>query len=95
MNTYFNIQPITFSVSPFETKTANAIEWIIGPISRAESSTSCTCNFLYTDDNSPSNITQLYSWTIPIPGNILNQWLDDSVIDDYICSTDSRFIKIV
>ena len=86
---YFNIQPITLNVSPFETKEINAIQWIILNLPRNGDSANCQCGLLNTDDG-----ILYYTWMISIPKSVLDLWLEDSVIDDYICSTDSRFIKI-
>lgn len=86
---YFNIQPITINTSPFKTSTANAVKWSVSNIERNANSAQCLCIFLNIDDN-VENI--LYSWPIIIPKNILDQWLDDSIIDDYICSTSNGLI---
>lgn len=87
---YFNIQPITINTSPFETSTANAVSWNVSNVIRHTDSAPCVCTFLNIDNN--DNIISLYNWNIEIPENILNQWLDDSVIDDYICSTSNGLL---
>lgn len=86
---YFNIQPITIYTTPFESIQVNAIEWNIKNLYRNGDFALCACRIM-------DNITGAgsFSWNIEIPKSVLDQWLDDSVIDDYICSTDSRFIKI-
>lgn len=86
---YFNIQPITINTSPFETSTANAVKWLVSYLERSANTAQCTCKLLYigTDEGK-----ELYTWTIDIPEDVLNQWLDDSVIDDYICSTSNGLL---
>lgn len=93
MSTYFKIQPITIATSPFETKEVNAIEWIITSVQRGVSSALIICN-LASVDETENVIDRCYEWRTLVPNNILSQWLDDSVIDNYICSLDSRFIKV-
>lgn len=88
MQNYFYIQPITINVSPFETAEVNAIEWCVNHLYRGVESAACRCTLLNTQQAS-----RYYSWAITIPQSVLDQWLDDSVIDDYICTTDPRFVK--
>jgi len=90
-NAYFEIQPITVNISPFDPPAeVNAIGWDIPYIERGATSAGCGCYMLNTAN--PENV--IYNWSVQIPGSVLNQWLDDSVIDDYICSTDPRFVKV-
>lgn len=87
---YFNIQPIEISINnPFDFKIINAIKWNAINVPRGSSEPS-TFNCILVDEN---NI-DVYCWQIQIPGNIVDTWLDDSIIDNYICSIDSRFVKI-
>jgi hypothetical protein len=86
---YFNIQPITISLSPFETAEVNAIRWSITHLDRGATEALINCA-LFDDQGLPGS----YTWVIPVPKSILDQWLDDVVIDNYICSTDTRFIKV-
>lgn len=87
---YFNIEPITVNVSPFETKQAIAIQWTVLRLERNSVSAICVCSLLKSPQAPP-----IYTWHIDIPKSILDQWLDDSVIDNYICSTDPRFVKVI
>ena len=89
MQNYFNIQPITINISPFETATANAVRWIVNSIPRGTSTAECVCTFININDTSFSD---LYFWNLYLPEDILNQWLDDSVIDDYIVSSSNGLI---
>lgn len=88
---YFNIEPITISISPFQTKEVNAIQWIVLTLPRGTPTAKANCSFLNTNEN--SNIP-LFTWQLDIPNSILSQWLEDTVIDDYICSTDTRLVKV-
>lgn len=88
---YFNIQPITLNVSPFETKEINAIQWKVINLSRNAENASCICGFM---DTTTDSVNPYYTWIISIPKSVLDLWLEDSVIDDYICSTDARFVKV-
>lgn len=87
---YFNIQPITISINnPFDFKTITAIRWNAAYVPRGSNEVSIfKCALL--DENQ----ADAYYWDIQIPPTVISQWLDDSVIDDYICSLDSRFVKI-
>lgn len=90
MQNYFYIQPITINISPFETTEVNAIKWSVLNLKRNAETAVCSCGFLnLTLDTTNS----YYNWKISIPKSVLDQWLDDSVIDDYICTTDPRFVK--
>lgn len=86
---YFNIEPITLNVSPFETKTVNCISWKVANLERGADSAFCFCSLLTAPNTNPA-----YTWRISIPKSVLDLWLEDSVIDDYICSTDARFVKV-
>ena len=90
MANYFNIQPITISVNtPFDFKTITAIRWAASYVPRGPYESSIfKCALL------DQNQVDVYYWDLQIPPTVIEQWLDDSVIDDYICSTDSRFVKI-
>jgi len=86
---YFNIQPIEISINnPFDFKNIIAIKWTAIDVSRGNNDPS-TFNCILVDEN----YIDVYNWQIRIPANIINTWLDDTIIDDYICSTDSRFVK--
>jgi hypothetical protein len=87
---YFNIEPLTINVTPFETATANAITWKVNELPRGAQSARCMCSLVNTDNMNRT----LYGWSLKIPYSILSQWLDDSVIDDYIIdSSNGRFVK--
>lgn len=86
---YFQIQPIQIPINnPFDFKTIIAIKWVATNVPRGSMDSTFIC--ILVDQNQ----TEVYNWQIQIPSNIINTWLDDSVIDDYICTTDSRFVKV-
>jgi len=89
MQNYFYIQPITINISPFETATANAVRWVVSGLPRGTSTAECVCTFM---DVTGEGISDLYFWNLSIPKDILDQWLDDSVIDDYIILTSNGII---
>lgn len=91
MNNYFYIQPINISINtPFDYQNVRAISWIATQISRGG-----TLPSIFKCDLLDYNLNSIYTWDINIPQDIIDQWLDDSVIDNYICSTDSRLVKVV
>jgi hypothetical protein len=91
MNSYFNIEPITINVTPFQTATANAIKWRVASLERNAQSARCMCTLF----NSANSIKPLYNWSITIPFSVLSQWLDDSVIDDFIVeNSNGQFVKL-
>jgi len=86
---YFNIQPIEITIyTPFNYKTITSIKWTAISVPRGSESSTFNCILVDTDGS------DVYNWQVEIPKNIIDQWLDDSVIDDYICSMDARFIKV-
>lgn len=91
MANYFEIEPISISTSPFDTITVNAISWSVMGYYRHAANADCICIMHSLSGNSLS--APLYTWRISLPNDILSRWLDDSVVDDYICTTDVRFIK--
>lgn len=91
MANYFEIEPISVSTSPFETTTVNAISWTVSSYSRHASTADCLC-IMHTLSGNVLSVP-IYYWKISLPNDILSRWLDDSVVDDYICTTDVRFIK--
>lgn len=87
---YFEIQPVQLTINnPFDFKNIVAIKWAAINVPRGSSEPS-TFNCILVDDRQ----TDVYNWQIQIPSNVIDTWLDDSIIDDYICLTDSRFVKI-
>lgn len=92
---YFKIQPVNLPLSPFETKTANAITWLVSNIVRDADAAEliCTCLLIDTDGNP---LERVYQYSIPVPKSVLSTWLDDSVIDDYIISqSNGTFVKVI
>jgi hypothetical protein len=91
MNNYFNIEPLTINVTPFETATADAIKWRVFELERSTQSARCMCQLI----NSSDPKRNLYGGGLEIPYSILSTWLDDSVIDDFIIeSSDGKFVKL-
>lgn len=87
---YFNIQPIEISINnPFDFKNIVAIKWAAINVPRGSTEPS-TFNCIMVDENQ----TDVYNWQIQVPTTVIETWLDDTVIDDYICSLDTRFVKI-
>jgi len=87
---YFEIQPIEISINnPFDFKNIVAIKWTAIDVPRGDNNPS-TFNCILVDENQ----IDVYNWQIQIPATVVNTWLDDSVIDNYICSIDSRFVKV-
>lgn len=82
---YFNIKETTVSTSPFTSITANAIRWVISSMPRGTQVAECNCVLIFVNlDGSIDDL--LYCYNVMIPKTILDEWLDDSVIDDYIIS---------
>lgn len=82
---YFNIKQAIVNVSPFETITANAIRWVISNMSRGTQVAEANCVLIYVNQDGSIN-DMLYCYNLTIPKSVLDVWLDDSVIDDYIIS---------
>jgi len=91
--TYFNIEPTTINTTPFDEVMVNAIRWIVASIPRGIESTICDCTLMYVD--SEGEITDnIYFYNLPIPKNVLDVWLEDEVIDNYIIEqSNGLFIK--
>lgn len=91
---YFLIQPVTINTTPFVELSVNAIRWVVGSIPRGAETTEL--NVTLMNINSDNEITDMiYSYVLFIPKNILDVWLDDSVIDDFIISeSKGLFTKI-
>ena len=92
---YFKVQPVDLSISPFQTKTVNAIMWTVkGVVRDADvAELDCVCLLVDTDGNP---LERVYEYSIPVPKTILSTWLDDSVIDNYIISqSNGTFVKVI
>jgi hypothetical protein len=90
---YLRIQPIEI---PYfgGSKTANAIFWSCSNLERASNSARLFCELVYVDDNNPSDFTPtVYGFSMEVPDNILQTWLDDSIIDDFVLTYSPEFIK--
>ena len=93
---YLRIEQI--QVSNLDTNTtANAIGWSCINLDRGASSATLLCSLVnITDDNGVETISQpVYSWSMILPNNILQAWQSDEVIDDYVLSYSSPFIKVI
>lgn len=89
---FFRIQSTTINTNPFETKTTNAIRWQVDAIARGATSANLNVTLLFVDQQ--DQIVEVYFYTLTIPEAVLNVWLDDSVIDDFIVdSSNGMFIK--
>lgn len=80
---YFNIIETAVSISPFEQITVNAIRWVIGSMPRATDTAEASCTLIFVNQDGTIN-DMLYSYNLFIPKSVLDIWLNDSVIDDYI-----------
>lgn len=87
---YFEIQPIKITINnPFDYKTIKAIKWTAINVPRGSNEPSVfNCILIDQDD------VEVYNWQMNVSKTVVDQWLDDYIIDDYICSTDSRFVKV-
>lgn len=80
---YFEITETDINVSPFEQVAVNAIRWVVGAIPRGTETAELNVSLMYIDA-SGEVFDMLYNYVLFIPKTILDQWLDDSVIDDFI-----------
>jgi hypothetical protein len=90
---YFKIQETTVATSPFETARVNAIRWVVGNIPRNASVADLNCTLIYVHPDDTID-DMLYSYVLYLPKSVLDIWLDDGVIDDYIITeSNGSFIK--
>jgi hypothetical protein len=88
----FKITQTTINKNPFESQEVNAVRWSVDSIARGATVANCNVALLKIDEDDA--VQEVYFFTILIPENILNAWLDDSVIDDFICqSSNGLFVK--
>lgn len=91
---YFKVQPAELSITPFETKTVNAIMWTVKGLVRDADVAELECVCLLIDEMD-NPVERVYQYSIPVPKSILSTWLDDSVIDDYIVNqSNGTFVKV-
>lgn len=94
LKTYLRIQPIQI---PYfgGSKTANAISWSCSTLERGATSARLFCELVNIDDNNLSDFyPTVHGFSMEVPNNILQNWLDDSIIDDFVLTYSSDFIKV-
>lgn len=76
---------------------ANAITWNSSELERGATSATIFCKLVYIDP-SETEVKNFYptihAFMLEVPSDVLNNWLDDSVIDDFILASSSDFVKI-
>lgn len=95
--TYLKIQPIQIQNFGQPTKTANAITWTCPGLDRNATSARVFCELSYIDpaETEPKDFYPVqHSFVMEIPKSILDIWLDDSVIDDFVLTYSTDFIKV-
>jgi hypothetical protein len=103
MVNYLRIQPITLS-GIIDDETVNAIFWSCQNLVRGGDKAKLLCEMVnisnqdYIDENGDSQIREfisntLFHFEMEIPKNILESWLDDSVIDNFVLTYSPKFIK--
>jgi hypothetical protein len=90
---YFPIKETTIFINPFEQITVNGIRWIIASMPRSAEITLANCTLIYVDED--GNIfDNLYFYNLPIPKNVLDVWLNDEVIDNYIIENSQGLFEL-
>jgi hypothetical protein len=91
---YFDINPVVVNTSPFEQVETNAIRWVVGAIPRSADTAELYCTLIFVNQDGSIN-DMLYSYTLFIPKSVLEVWLDDSVIDQFIIdNSNGLFVKL-
>lgn len=91
---YFNIQTITITTSPFSQSDVNAIRWVVDTLPRGTETAQLNVSLMFVNSQGEIN-DMIYNYVLYIPKNILDQWLDDVVIDDFIVAeSNGLFVKI-
>jgi len=94
MPTTFRIQDKVLNVSPFDTKTANAIWWMLGDYMRGEPNVTLYVN-LVTVNAQNNIIDSIYSYQLRPPATLMTQITGNASVDDYIISqSNGKLIKI-
>lgn len=90
---YFKILRTSVATSPFTQVDVNAIRWVVGSMPRGAEVADLNCTLIYVHDDGTID-DLLFSYVLYVPSSVLNTWLDDSVIDDYIIAeSNGMFIK--
>ncbi len=74
--------------------TANAIGWTCINLDRGATSATLLCSLVYINESDLVSPT-LYTWSMDVPNNVLQNWQSDEVIDDYVITYSPMFIKAV
>jgi hypothetical protein len=86
MPNYIEIEPIIIGLND---EVYNAITWTVNGLDRL--GTYAIANYKLFNIANPNQ----YLWyTLTIPQDVLEIWLDDSVIDDYIIASNDKFIVV-
>jgi hypothetical protein len=87
---YISINPIQFG--ELQEKTANAINWTVGGVSRNAEEAIAYCALIMVNPDGSSE--HVHSFNVTIDYNTLQAWgADDSVIDDAVIAYSPLFIK--
>lgn len=92
---YLKIQPIVLN-GLIEDKTVNSIFWTCQYLERNATSANLLCELAYVPDGAPVDgeiYPSISTFLMQVPSSILETWLDDSVIDDYVLTYSPKFIK--
>lgn len=94
--TYLKIQPIQISNFGKQPKTVNAITWNCSSLERNTSSAILFCELAFIDPQDAEEkdfYPTHHTFTMEVPKEVLDLWGDDSVIDDFVLTYSSDFIK--
>ena len=82
---YLRIKETEIPISPFKKVKINAIQWVVTSLFRGAERVELVCSCVFLNEDIPV-ISEPYSYVLYVPKEVLDIWLDDSVIDDFIIS---------